>query len=98
MYADLHLRAFDCSNIIDRARFGQQRALTEPDIIREEMGRRRGFKAHPLYIETPLGAFVDHRRGQPRAILVKSTLREKGDRCENSTILGSFPMTAVTGP
>lgn len=78
MYADVYLGAFDCSNIIDRTRFGQQRALTEPDIIREEAGRRRGFKANPLYIETPLGAFVDHRRGQPRTILVHSTLREKG--------------------
>lgn len=78
MYANVYLGAFDCSNIIDRTRFGQQRALTEPDIIREEAGRRRGFKAHPLYIETPLGAFADHRRGQPRTILVHSTLREKG--------------------
>lgn len=78
MYADVYLGAFDCSNIIDRTRFGQQRALTEPDIIREEAGRRRGLKVHPLYIGTPLGAFVDHRRGRTRVILVQSTLREKG--------------------
>ena len=78
VYADVHLGAFDCSNLIDRARFGQQRVLTESGIIREEAGYRRGLKVHPLYIGTPLGAFVDHRRGRTRVILVQSTLREKG--------------------
>ena len=78
VYADVHLGAFDCSNLIGRARFGQQRVLTESDIIREEAGWRRDLKVQPLYIGTPLGAFVDHRRGRTRVILVQSTLREKG--------------------
>lgn len=98
VYADVNLGAFECSNLIGRARFGQQRLLTESDIIREEAGCRRGLKVHPLYIGTPLGAFVDHRRDRTRVILMQSTLREKVYRCENSTTLGSFPMTAVTGP
>ena len=78
VYADVHLGAFDCSNLIGRARFGQQRVLTESDIIREEAGWRRDLKVHPLYIGTPLGAFVDHRLSRTRVILVQSTLREKG--------------------
>lgn len=44
--------------------------LTESDVITEEAGYRRGLKVHPLYIGTPLGAFVDHRRGRTRVILV----------------------------
>ena len=78
VYAGVHLRAFDCSNLISRARFGQQRVLTESDIKRGVKGCRIGLKVHPLYIGTPLGAFVDHRRGRTRVILVQSTLREKG--------------------
>ena len=73
----MHLRAFDCSNLIGRARFGQQRVLTESDIKRGVKGCRISLKVQPLYIGTPLGAFVDQRRGRTRVILVQSTLRDR---------------------
>ena len=53
VYADVHLGAFDCSNLIGRARYGQQRVLTESDIIREGVVCGRSLKVYPLYIKDP---------------------------------------------
>ena len=70
--------AFDGSSLIGRALFDRRRTLITSGIIRGGTGRGGGLKVYPLYIGTPLGAFVDHRRGRTRVILVQSTLREKG--------------------
>lgn len=53
VYADVHLGAFDCSCLIGRALFDQQRVLIKSDIIRGGTGRGRGLKVHPLYIKDP---------------------------------------------
>ena len=53
VYADVYLGAFDCSNLIGRARYGQQRVLTESDIIREGVVCGRSLKVYPLYIKDP---------------------------------------------
>lgn len=70
--------AFDGSSLIGRALFDRRRTLITSDIIRGGTVRGGGLKVYPLYIETPLGAFGDHRRSRTRVILVKLTLREKG--------------------
>lgn len=53
VYADVHIGAFDCSCLIGRALFDQQRVLIKSGIIRGGTGRGRGLKVHPLYIKDP---------------------------------------------
>ncbi len=43
-YADVHLGVFDCSSLIGRAFFDQQRGPTESGIIREGTGSDRDFQ------------------------------------------------------
>lgn len=52
-YADVYLEAFDCSNLIGRALFDQQRVLTESDIIRGGMVCGRDLNVYPLCIKDP---------------------------------------------
>lgn len=42
-YADVYLEALDCSSLIGRVLFDQQRVLTESDNIMEGTGCGRGF-------------------------------------------------------
>ena len=77
-YADVYLGVFDCSCPIGRAFFGQQRRLTESDIV----GKKRCAAEISRYIRftssIPLGSIVDNGRGLTRGILMQSALREKG--------------------
>ena len=51
VYADVRLGAFYYSNLIGRALFDQQRALTESNIMREGAVCGRDLKAYSLFIK-----------------------------------------------
>lgn len=53
VYADVRLGIFYYSNLIGRALFDQQRALTESDIIWEGAVCGRGLKVYSLFIKGP---------------------------------------------
>lgn len=53
VYADVRLGVFYYSNLIGRALFDQQRALTESDIIWEGAVCGRDLKVYSLFIKGP---------------------------------------------
>lgn len=89
VYADVHLRAFDCSNLIGRALFDQQRVLTESDIIREGAGYGRELKVYSLYIKDPTRR---HRSPPTRSNLQRSNT---GDITRERLSLRDFNHTRI---
>lgn len=98
VYADLHLGAFDGSSLIGRTYLTNNAYSSSLTSQGKDQSAAEATRSIRLTLKILLGAIVDRRRGLTRGILMQSALRKKGNRCENSTTLGSFPMTAVTGP